>query len=146
MVPKHILVPVDSMAASTAALDYAIELAKKLDARVTVLHAYIIPVIGFPDGALVATAEMATTIMNAAQAAMGDLMEERKACGVKLTPMLHQDDARDAILQVAADVSADLIIMGTHGRRGFSRALLGSVAEMVLRRADVPVLVLRKPE
>ncbi len=146
MLPKHILVPVDFLETSTRALDYAIELALKVGARVTAVHAYIIPVIGFPDGALIATAEIASKIVEAAQGALSDLIEARKGRGVDLRGLLHQDDARTAVLDVCKELGCDLIVMGTHGRGGLPRALFGSVAEGVLRRADVPVLVLRGPE
>ena len=146
MLPKHILVPVDFSETSTRALDYAIELGAKVGARVTALHAYIIPVVGFPDGALIATAEIASRILDAAQGAMTDLVDERKDKGVALRGLLHQDDARTAVLAVCKELGCDLIVMGTHGRQGLPRALLGSVAEGVLRRAEVPVLVLRGPE
>lgn len=146
MLPKHILVPVDFLDTSTRALDYAIELAAKVGAEVTALHAYVIPVVGFPDGALIATAEMASRILDASQKALQELVEPRKAKGVKLNALLHQDEARVAVLRVCKEVGADLIVMGTHGRSGLPRALLGSVAEGVLRRSDVPVLILRGPE
>ncbi len=146
MLPKHILVPVDFLDTSTKALDYALELAEKVGAEVTALHAYVIPVVGFPDGALIATAEMASRILDASQKALQELIEPRKARGVKIHALLHQDEARTAVLKVCKEVGADLIVMGTHGRSGLPRALLGSVAEGVLRRADVPVLILRGPE
>lgn len=59
--------------------------------------------------------------------------------------MLRTGDARDIIVNTALEVGADLIIMGTHGRRGLRRALLGSVAESVLRHAPCPVLAIRRP-
>ncbi|MBK7398799.1 MAG: universal stress protein [Myxococcales bacterium] len=146
MLPKHILVPVDFLETSTKALDYALDLAAKVGAEVTALHAYVIPVVGFPDGALIATAEMASRILDASQKALQELIEPRKARGVKIHVLLHQDEPRTAVLKVCKEVGADLIVMGTHGRSGLPRALLGSVAEGVLRRADVPVLILRGPE
>jgi nucleotide-binding universal stress UspA family protein len=56
---------------------------------------------------------------------------------------LKTGDARDLINQTAAEVGADLIVMGTHGRRGVRRALLGSIAETVVRSAPCPVLTVR---
>jgi nucleotide-binding universal stress UspA family protein len=58
--------------------------------------------------------------------------------------MLRTGDARDLIVRACEEVGADLIVMGTHGRRGVSRALLGSVAESVVRIAPCPVLTIRK--
>jgi nucleotide-binding universal stress UspA family protein len=57
--------------------------------------------------------------------------------------LLRTGDARDVINQTAKEVGADLIVMGTHGRRGVTRALLGSVAETVVRSAPCPVLTVR---
>jgi len=54
--------------------------------------------------------------------------------------MLKQADPREAILAAAEDLSADLVIMGTHGRRGIARALIGSVAEAIVRASTIPVL------
>ena len=53
---------------------------------------------------------------------------------------LKQADAREAILETAEEVSADVVFMGTHGRRGIARVLIGSVAEAVVRASPVPVL------
>ncbi len=143
--PKTILVPVDFSEASDAALDYAVELAAKLGAKVHVLHAYEIPVVGFPDGVLVATADIAGRILNASQGALDEALAKHKNRGAEITASLRQADPRDAILAVAKELGADLVVMGTHGRRGLARALLGSVAESVVRTSGVPVLTVRGP-
>lgn len=142
-IPKTILVPVDFSDTSEHALDYAVELAKSLGAKVVVLHAYELPVYGFPDGAFVATVEMATRIMNGAQAALAACVEKRKSAGVEMKTELRQGDPIEEIHAVADAVSADLICVGTHGRRGIARALLGSVTEQVIRTAKKPVLAIR---
>ena len=67
---KEILVPIDFTHTSEKALDYALEFAKKLGARITLVHAYELPVYGFPDGALVASAEVAGRILESAQAGL----------------------------------------------------------------------------
>jgi nucleotide-binding universal stress UspA family protein len=58
-------------------------------------------------------------------------------------PIVEAADPRDLILATAARIDADLIVMGTHGRRGISRLVLGSVAEDIVRRAPCPVLAVR---
>jgi len=141
---KHILVPVDFTDTSGAALDYAIDLASQLGARVTALHAYEIPVFGFPDGALIATADVTARIGQAAQQALTKEVEQRKG-KVPLESVLRTGVAWEEINAVAADRAADLIVIGTHGRRGLARALLGSVAENVVRTAKVPVLTIHGP-
>jgi nucleotide-binding universal stress UspA family protein len=144
--PKTILVATDFSETSDRALDYAVDLAKLLGASITVMHAYELPVYGFPDGALVATVEIATRIMNAAQAALAQSCEVRADKGVKLTPILRQGVAYEEVHSVAEEINADLIVIGTHGRKGLSRALLGSVAEKVIRTATRPVLTITGPK
>ena len=61
--------------------------------------------------------------------------------GIEARPMVITGDPFDGILRAAAEVKADLIVMGTHGRGGLERVLLGSVAEKVLRGSSCPVLV-----
>jgi len=144
--PKTILVATDFSETSDRALDYAVDLAKLLDASITVMHAYELPVYGFPDGALIATVEIATRIMTAAQAALAQSCEVRANKGVKLSPILRQGVAFEEVHSVAEEINADLIVIGTHGRKGLSRALLGSVAEKVIRTATRPVLTITGPK
>ncbi len=142
--PKRILVATDFSEASQTALDYAVDLAKQLGANVTVLHAYELPIYGFPDGAFIASAEMAATIMSGAQAGVAALCEKRKGRGVELTQVVRQGIAWEEVHRVADEVGADLIVIGTHGRKGISRALLGSVAEKIIRTATRPVLTVHE--
>lgn len=138
--PKIILVPTDFSVAAETALDQAIELASKLGAKVYVLHAYQLPVVGFPDGVLVPTAEIASRVVTWAQSELAACVAKRKGSTVEIVPILKQADPREAVLAVAEEVSADLVIMGTHGRRGIARALIGSTAEAVVRTSPVPVM------
>src|ERR1700733_10840903 len=103
--PKRILVATDFSDASEAALDYAVDLAKLLGAKVVVLHAYELPIYGFPDGALIATAEMAATIMNGAQAGVAAMCEKRKSKGVELSQVVRQGVASEEVERVADEVS-----------------------------------------
>jgi nucleotide-binding universal stress UspA family protein len=66
-----------------------------------------------------------------------------RAGGFEATPIVEQGDAADTILLMAADWHADLIVMGSHGRGGMARLLLGSVSDVVVRRAGCPVLLAR---
>ena len=142
---RTILVPVDFTETSDRALDYAVAMAARFEASVVALHAYEIPVYGFPDGALVASGEVATRISDAAQKALDRLVEARQNKGVKLSALLRTGVAYDLANTVADEIDADLIVIGTHGRRGLARALLGSVAENVIRTAKRPVLVIHGP-
>ena len=138
--PKVILVPTDFSVSAETALDYALQLAAKLGAKVYVMHAYQLPVVGFPDGVLLPTAEIATKIISWAQSQLAACVARRKESSVEIVPVLKQADPREAVLSAAEDLSADLVVMGTHGRRGLARALIGSVAESVVRTSTVPVL------
>jgi nucleotide-binding universal stress UspA family protein len=60
--------------------------------------------------------------------------------------LFYNGDPRDSILKAAEDTKAEMIVIGTHGRRGLTRALLGSVAEAVLRRANAVVVTVRQPD
>jgi len=142
---RNILVPTDFTETSDKALDFALELAEKFDAKVTVMHSYEIPVLGFPDGALVATVDIATGIMESAKKGLDAVVTARTARGAKLASVLRDGNAWEEIKAVAEDLKADLIVIGTHGRRGIARALLGSVAENVIRTVKIPVLAIHGP-
>ena len=138
--PKVILVPTDFSVAAETALDHALALASTLGAKVYLLHAYALPIIGFPDGTLIPSAEIASRIINDAEKALAACVAKRRESSVEIVPLLKQADPREAILAAAQELSADLVIMGTHGRRGIARALIGSVAEAIVRVSPVPVL------
>lgn len=138
--PKTILVPTDFGDGSSAALDYATELAKALGASLVLVHTYEIPMVGFPDGTLVATAELATRVLDGAQQGIDKAVASRSSSGVAIKGVVKQGETWRTIIETAEEMNADLIVMGTHGRRGLPRALLGSVAEKVVRTATVPVL------
>jgi nucleotide-binding universal stress UspA family protein len=138
--PQTLVVATDFGPSADAALDRAIELARKLKARIFLVHTYQLPIVGFPDGALVASAELISRILDGAQTAFARALESRKDCGVEIKTILKQADPREGILEVANEVQADLIVVGTHGRRGIARALIGSVAESIVRTSSVPVM------
>jgi nucleotide-binding universal stress UspA family protein len=142
---KRVLVPVDFTETSERALGYALELARRFEAAVTVMHAYPIPVYGFPDAAYITSAELAAQISSAAQKRLDEIIEAHKTAGVEMTAVLRDGVAWEEINTVAAEQKADLIVIGTHGRRGLARALLGSVAENVIRTSTLPVLVIHGP-
>ena len=138
---QKILVPVDFSQCSEHALDYAVELADKLGASVHVLSVIGIPSYGVPELGVGITATMMDNMIADNQAALDALARPRKLYSKNM--IIRAVDERDVILQTVEELGADLIVMGTHGRRGISRALLGSVAEMVVRTAAVPVLTVR---
>jgi nucleotide-binding universal stress UspA family protein len=142
---QRILVPVDFTDTTEVVIEYAVGLAQRMGSSITILHAYQIPVYGFPDGAFITAAEVAAQLSTAAQAHLDALQERYNDRGPPVTTVLRDGVAWEEINAVAADLSADLIIIGTHGRRGLARALLGSVAENIIRTANIPVLVIHGP-
>jgi nucleotide-binding universal stress UspA family protein len=142
MLPKHILVPTDLSEGAQEALDYACELARMLGAQVHLLNVIGIPSLGVPELGLAMTATMIDQMVVDNQTAIDELAKTRCSapCGQVL---VRTGDARDVINQTAKELGIDLIVMGTHGRRGISRALLGSVAETVVRSAPCAVLTVR---
>jgi nucleotide-binding universal stress UspA family protein len=139
---QNIVVATDFSPISELALDEALDLAERFQAKITLAHAFEIPVYGFPDGILIAGANVASELEQAAQRNLTQLVESRASRGVTITPVLRMGPAWDEVNAVARDTKASLIVVGTHGRRGLSRALLGSVAERLLRTATLPVLVI----
>lgn len=145
MLLKHIVVAVDFTETSDKALAYAIELARTFGATLTAVHAYQIPVYGFPEGAYITAADVAAQIATAAQGRLDALVDAHKSANVPMTAVLRDGVAWEEVNNLAGERKADLIVIGTHGRRGLARALLGSVAENVIRTATVPVLVIHGP-
>lgn len=144
--PKTILVPTDFGEASEHAVEYALELAKAVGSDVVLMHAFEIPAVGFPDGALVATADMTNRVIEGAQVGLERQVSQYEGRGVEMRSIIKQGDAWRSVIAAAEEVGADLIVMGTHGRRGLPRALLGSVAEKVVRTAHCPVLTVHKDD
>jgi len=140
MLPENILVPIDFSPCAEHALDYACDLAAKLGARVHLVNA-----IGamLPELSVALTDQMLAEMRTNNATALDKLIGPRRERAQFGPVIVHDGDARDAILRAAETSRADLIVIGTHGRRGLSRVLLGSVAEDVLRRAPCPVLAVR---
>src|SRR5678815_589500 len=138
--PTSILVPTDFSETAARALDYASALAAKLGARIHVVHVIGIPALGIPELGVALTSVTIDSLVRDNQAALDRLVDSRRNQATFGDVLLRTGDPRDMILQAANEVHADLIVIGTHGRRGLARALLGSVAEEVVRTAPCPVV------
>jgi nucleotide-binding universal stress UspA family protein len=146
---RRILVPVDGSAASARGLDEAIELARHLKARIRLVHV-IEPWVMVTRDTMTADIPQ---IIELIRSAGSDLLKECESkvanAGVEVDAELIETagaPAGESIVKKAQEMNADLIVCGTHGRRGVRRLLLGSDAEYILRRAPVPVLLVRNPE
>jgi nucleotide-binding universal stress UspA family protein len=138
-----ILVATDFSAQARAATDWAMALAGALGARVVVAHVYDLPIVGFPDGSLLVDARTAARLSDEAQAALDGEIARVQGRGVKVDGWLRQGEPREVIPSLAKTAGAGLIVAGSHGRRGVARALLGSMAESLVRDSSIPVAVIR---
>lgn len=143
---RTILCPTDFSPGSTVATDYAIMLAKKLGAKLHLTHVYPLPMFAAPDGGLMLPANVLSEVSDSAARALHKAADECRAKGVDPETHLGDGAPQAEILRIAERISADLIVMGTHGRSGFAHLLLGSVAEKVVRSSPIPVLTTRMPE
>ena len=146
MTDKHILVPVDFSRGSERAVEQAEALAAALGADLELFHAYQLPVLALPDSTVTVSPTYVADLTDRAQRELNrhrDILRER---GVNAATKLLEGNPADAIVQRAEALPALMIVLGTHGRSGFKRFLLGSTAERVVRTATVPVLTVHLPE
>jgi len=135
-----IVVGTDFSECSQAAVDMATKLALAApDGRIFVVHTFELPV--YPTAEH--TIDLFTPTQKAAQGQMDGCIARLKQHGVQAQGVVSAGSAWSCIGQTAEAQHADLVVVGTHGRSGFQRALLGSVAEKVVRTSTVPVLTVR---
>jgi nucleotide-binding universal stress UspA family protein len=139
---RRILCPIDFSDYSRRALDHAVAIARWYGSTITVMHAFsAAPVAAYAPGApgfesIVLTRADRDQLL----AEMKRFIETESAPKVPVEAVIREGSAVREILNQAADLKADLLVMGTHGRSGFERLLLGSVTEKILRKATCPVL------
>ena len=138
----HIAVPVDFGPSSQAALEVAIDLAKKYGAKLTLLHVYEIPSYGYA-GSAYNVMDLLTPVEDAARAQMKETLAALQKRVPGADGLLRRGDAASELLTAIGEAKADLVVMGTHGREGVGHVVFGSVAEKIVRRASVPVLTVR---
>lgn len=141
---KHILVPTDFGEPSGRAVKLALELAQSFKAMLTLMHAYEVPLYTYPQVEPIVV-DLFTPIE---QAAREQLERELASVQTKVPTakaILRSGVPWREILSFIDEIHPDLVVMGTHGRRGVTHALLGSVAEKVVRMSPVPVLTVRDP-
>ncbi len=144
---QRILVPIDGSATSDRGLDEAIGLARITGASLRLIH--VVDELTFATG-IEPTAAYAVDMIPLLKEAGTRIVEQGKARvaaqGVAVDAVLLESFAArvsDLVVEQALGWKADLIVIGTHGRRGVRRMLLGSDAEQILRQAPVPVLLVR---
>ncbi len=137
---RTVLHPTDFSDSSAAAFRLACSLARDYGARLIVLHVAQPPVVAFGEGVIPPNpAEVEDQLR--------ERLQQMRAGNpkVRLEHHLVEGDAAAEILRAAGEFQCDVIVMGTHGRTGLGRLLMGSVAEQVLRKAPCPVLTVKIP-
>jgi len=143
---ETILVPVDFSEHSKEALDTAIQMARLFESTIHLLHCYHIQTAGISPYGIVLPSGYYEDIREAAEKRLNDWREKVSGEGVKVETILSADNPSLAINLAAADIQANLIVMGTRGLSGLKHAMLGSVAERIVRLAPCPVLTVKDPE
>jgi len=148
MSAEHILVALDHSECAHLVAEEATQIALTTGARLTFVHAIAMPqgmssdvlIAPDPDKGAVAAGDY---LRADAEGRIAILRAEAEAKGVTAYVQIEQGEPAEVILAAAERLNVRMIVMGTHGRRGIARLLLGSVAEEVLRRATCPVLSVR---
>ncbi|MEO8309589.1 MAG: universal stress protein [Caldimonas sp.] len=144
---QRILVPVDGSATSNLGLDEAVKLAKLTKGRLRLVHVVDqMPFLFAAEGYAAMSADVLGMLKDAGQKILDAARERVEKEGVSVEAKLFEGlDSRlsDRILEQIKSWQADVIVLGTHGRRGARRMLLGSDAELIVRTATVPILLVR---
>jgi nucleotide-binding universal stress UspA family protein len=140
---KKILVPTDGSKIAEAAVRHAVQLAKELHSKVYGLYVIDISAFaGIPTEAI--WESMRDLLEEEGKKALAKIREAGEAEGVEVGGMMHEGIPAEDIAKTAKDEAFDLIVMGTAGRTGLDRFLLGSVAEKVVKISPCPVMVVRQ--
>lgn len=148
---ERILVPTDFSPSSHAALGYAVYLASRMGSAVEVLHVIEQPE-ELEEGAKVvveggAPKPIAQVLRDKAEEAMRRFLSDVPGSrGVSFKARIELGKSAETTLEIATNERFDLIVMGTHGRTGLARVVVGSVAEKVIRSAPCPVMTVRVPD
>ncbi len=145
MTTQHILVPIDFGDCTHGLVEQASSLARSLDARLTLLHVTDPPE-GLGGLEFDADGEQRTSqelLDQEAQDRLRGYAALAQQAGVSVTTRVVHGEAAERILLGVRQFDADMLVMGTHGRRGLARLVLGSVAETVLRESPIPVVTVR---
>ena len=148
MAYQRILVPVDGSPTSSAGLREAIALARGQRASIQLVHVvdyHYLVMTGLEAGAYIE--DLTASLAQSGKRILKRAEEQVRKAGVPATSVLLESPsgAADAIVRQAKKWKADLIVLGTHGRRGMRRVLIGSDAEQVVRNAPAPVMLVRSP-
>jgi nucleotide-binding universal stress UspA family protein len=146
---QRILVPVDGSPTSSAGLDEAIALAKLTGARLRLVHVVDeMPFVMSAEGYGAMSSDVLGLLKEAGEKILAESRRRVEGKGVAVDAVLFESLSgrlSDRVAEQTKEWKADLLVLGTHGRRGVRRMLLGSDAEQIIRTATVPVLLVRAP-
>ena len=135
----RILFPTDGSDGTARAAEHAVRLARETEATLHVLH--VVDTTAFPlDAHSLAFVDAAES---AGRSSVAAVCKRAETAGVHAVDVVREGTPHREILDYADEADVDLTVLGTHGRTGLSRGVLGSVTERVVRRSDVPVLTVR---
>jgi len=143
---KRILVPVDGSPTALRGLDEAVKLAKLTGAGIRLVH--VLDQLVFVGGETY-TIDVFGILKEAGERLMQEMKAKVVAAGIEVSTFVSEvlpGRVCDVVLEQAKAFEADVIVLGTHGRRGVGRLLVGSDAEQIVRLATVPVLLVRAPQ
>jgi nucleotide-binding universal stress UspA family protein len=133
---------VDFFPASLRAVDYAIGLAKKYDAKLHLLHV-VSPILYSTEQYAFTVSDIIDSMKKQSERRMKKLEMKARAAGLTIYTDVRTGEVKREIESAVRATKADILVMGTHGRRGMEKWFLGSVTERMLRRSPIPVLTLR---
>lgn len=147
---KNILCPYDFSEHSKKALNWTLKMNKTINAKITVVYVLNNPMhydAGNPMyGIQLYSDQILSKIREKDSAELKKLMTsiEKKYPEMKISSMMvENDDIANSVLEIAGKVKADLIVVGSHGRRGLRRLLIGSVTEDILKLSNIPVTIIK---
>lgn len=143
---KNILCPVDYSVYSEKALMYAIEFAEKYMAKLYLIHVLDIRIYDINEPDLYNVNVVDEETLNKLKERLSRCVSEETKGKIPVETIVVQGVPFAEIIKASKDYRIDLIVLGTHGRTGLSHAIMGSVAEKVVRKAPCPVLTIRHPE
>lgn len=140
---KKILVPVDFSDVAPVLAKWAKDFAKQLNAKIIV--AYVLEDLAAYEGIYInvqALTELENTLFEGARKSMDEFLKANFSDFPEVESVIDKGDVVETLIRIAKDKGADLIIMGTHGRKGLDRILFGSVAEGVVKNSPIPVITI----
>ncbi len=141
---RKMLVPLDGSPVAESVLPFAEDLARLFGASLVLFHA-VAPVVAYPGFETVQpryTGELLEEMQKQAQQFLSRVAKQVQGRGLEVSMVVSIDLAVDGIISAAKEVGADLIALGTHGRSGLGRMVMGSVADAVVRRTTLPCLLI----